>query len=97
MSVYVKDPDADIDYTVDWGDGYLNESSPAETITLSTWHVAASGSPALTIDFETNTDTTATVWVSGGEVSKLYRIVNTITTTEGRTDERSIILRVENR
>ena len=39
----------------------------------------------------------ATVMVSGGTTGHIYRLTNHVTTTDGRDDSRSIMLRVEKR
>lgn len=98
MTVFVKDPDSITDYTINWGDGYLDTNSPAETISTSSWAVSPADSPGMSVSgTPTKTTTTATAFVTGGVVGRVYALVNTITTSGGRTDERSIILRVEER
>lgn len=89
MSVYLKDPTAVIDYEHDWS-ALLTEG---ETISTSTWSVTPSG--ALTVESDSETDTTATVMVSGGTVGQVIRLTNQIVTSAGRTDERTIVVRVE--
>lgn len=44
-----------------------------------------------------NTTTKATVWLSGGTAGHIYTVTNRITAAVGRTDERSITLRVQDR
>ncbi len=68
-----------------------------DTITASTWRVDGDG-----LEVETNppasfTDTTATVWISGGLAGVAYPLVNTITTEGGRTYERTIRVHVYDR
>jgi hypothetical protein len=46
---------------------------------------------------EDNTDSTTTVWLSGGTVDTDYNVVNTIVTAGGRTDQRTIRVKVVNR
>ncbi len=91
MSVLVKDPDAVLDYTLDWSADYL---ASGETISTSSWAVTPTG---LTIDSDSNDTTTTTVFVSGGTRGKIYRLTNTITTSESRTEQRSLTIRVEER
>jgi hypothetical protein len=81
----VKDPDAILDYKMDWED-VMNLVSPADTISTSTW--VASGD--LTIDSDSNTTLTTTVWVSGGTVNTLSNLVNTIVTAGGRKHVKTI-------
>ncbi len=65
-----------VDYVVSW-----SALLGADTISTSTFTVSA----GLTKDSQSNTTTTATVWVSGGTVNTDYTITNTITTAGGRT------------
>jgi len=90
MSTYLKDPDAVLDYQVDWSDWL-----PAgDTITASQWF---SSDAALVVDADTFTGTTATVWISGGDNRKRYTVTNRITTDGGRTDDRTITIRIAQR
>lgn len=89
MALYIKDPNAVLDYKWDWS-AWLD---PTETITTSTWIVPS----GLTKDDEDNDDTTATVWLSGGTVGADYPVVNRVTTSEGRTDDRTMQIAVRER
>lgn len=86
---WLKDPQAVLDWTWDWS-SWLQTS---EDVISSSF----SATPGITIDTDTNTTTTATVWLSGGTPGVPYLITNTITTNQGRTDERSITIRVKDR
>lgn len=88
MTQYTKDPDATLDYQQDWS-AWLG----TDTIVASTWIVDT----GLTVEDEDNDTTTATVWLSGGTVGKKYTAVNRITTAAGRTDDRSIIIYIDER
>jgi hypothetical protein len=87
--LYAKDPNAVLDYVVDWSEWL----AASETISTSTFTVAA----GITKDSESNTTTTAKVWLSGGTIGTTYRISNRITTNQSRTDDRSFDIRVEER
>lgn len=91
MSTYLKDPDAVLDYQVDWS------SWLAEGETLSDHTITADD--GITVDSSNITDsnTTVTAWLSGGTAGRKYKVVYRITTTEGRTDDRTISLVVRNR
>lgn len=81
-----KDPQAVLDYTLDWSlwlDG--------DTISTSTWALDV----GITEDSESETATTTTVWVSGGTAGTTYNAVNTITTVGLRTDQRTIQITVQ--
>jgi hypothetical protein len=80
-----KDPSEVLDYQIDWAP--VLES---DTIATSTWIVPA----GFTVGSSTNTATTTTVWLSGGDLGP-HLITNRITTAGGRTFERSVSLLVE--
>ena len=84
----LKDPADRLDYSHDWT-AWLD----GDTITSSAWAAPA----GVTTDTPSNTTTTTRVWVSGGTAGNVYRITNTITTAGGRTAERSIPIRVQDR
>ena len=85
---FFKDPDAVLDYQVDWSD-WLD----SDTILSSDWTVPT----GITEDSDTNTTTTATIWLSSGTVGTEYSLVNRIVTAGGRKDDRTIIIRVRGR
>lgn len=91
MQVHVKDPGAILDYTINWGGGYLQSG---ESVSTSVWSIFPSD---ITQVIASNTASSASITVSGGVVGRLYQLSNRITTSQGRTDERSIIVRVEQR
>lgn len=87
----IKDPAAVLDYTLDWdAEDWLG----ADTITGTPVWTVPSG---LTKDSQSNTTTTATAWLSGGTADQDYDVACKITTTAGRTDERTIRIQVRNR
>lgn len=85
--IFEKDPDAILDYQINWAT-WLS----TDTIGTSTWTVPT----GITKVSDTNTTTTATIWLSGGTADTDYRLVNRITTANGRTEERSIWVKVRN-
>jgi hypothetical protein len=87
VSSFTKDPDAVLDYAVDWS-SWLGE----DTIESSTWE-SPSG---IVKDSDSHDGTVVRVWVSGGErVGATYALTNRIVTAGGRTDERTIYVTVE--
>lgn len=84
---FIKDPNAVLDYESDW----TVWLATSETITTSTWPVVPTG---ITKDSDSNTTTTATIWLSGGTAGEDYRCTNRIVTNQGRTNERSILIMV---
>lgn len=87
MSNFIKDPDATLDYTYDWS-AWLG----TDTIITSIWQVPA----GLTQPYpDESTDTTATIWLAGGNVGESYPVLNRITTAEGRIDDRTMNIVIE--
>ena len=90
MASFKKDPDAVLDYTVDWGPWL---TGIADTIATVTWLPDA----GLTVVSDSNTATTATAFVSGGTVNTIKSLTCRVTTAGGRTDDRTISLKILNR
>lgn len=82
--VYHKDPQAVLDYLIDWG-RYLPSG---DVISTSTW-TATTG---ITIASNSKTSTTTTVWLSGGTAGTNYSVTNHISTTGGRQDDRTLTI-----
>lgn len=85
-----KDPEAVLDYVFDWSQ-YL--SSVADTI--NEYDVRVTGSCA--IDSKTESDGKVIAWVSGGTLNSVDSLTCSITTTGGRTDERTVYLKIKDR
>lgn len=86
---FIKDPDSALDYKIDWS-SWLG----ADTIATSAWTISPSG---LTKESDSRDDTSATIWVSGGEASRDYELTNRIVTANGRTVDRTIYVQVRHR
>ncbi len=86
---FVKLLDEVKDFVLDWSD----ELGP-DTISQSVWAITPVSVPPLVQDSETNTTTTTTIWLSGGDLGKDYTLQNTIVTAGGRTCIASIEVRV---
>lgn len=80
LGTFDKDPNAVLDYTMDWKD-WLGE----DAILTSTWIVPVGISNAGV----TFSSSTATIWLSGGVAGVSYSIYNQITTVGGRTEKRT--------
>ena len=65
------------------------------TISTSVWVVTPAGT--LTGDSESKTDTTTTVVLSGGTPGQVYTVRNRITTSSSETEDRTLVVRVEER
>jgi hypothetical protein len=92
-----KDPEGDLDYTVDWSD-WLQDG---ETIVASAWTLDNTGEyeVAEVVIASSELDATSTkaiVWLTTGSVGDEYKLTNKITTsnTPTRKNASHIIIRV---
>ena len=97
MNAFTKDPGAVLDYKFDWkalanGSGLSNWLGSAEVISSHT--VTVDGGITKDSDSITDTSTSVTVWLSGGAAGQSYKATCRIVTSQGRTDERTIIIKV---
>ena len=83
-----KAPTEVLDFQQDWA-----AELDADTISTSEWALDT----GITKDSDTNTDTTATAWISGGTEGKTYKVVNTIVTASNpaRTHVKEWFLRIQ--
>ena len=85
----LKDPSAVLDYVFDWTEWLATgETITDYTITADT---------GITVDSSTELDGKVTVWLSGGTAGQNYKVACKITTSAGRTDERTIWIKVTDR
>jgi hypothetical protein len=91
MALVLKDPESALDYSVDWGLRYLT----GDVLTESSWSVVPVEGGGVTIDGSYFDTASATVNVSGGRPGMIYRLLNQVSTSQGRQDSRSILVRVE--
>ena len=82
-----KDPDAVLDYLLDW-EAWLD----GDTIADSQW---LTDDPGLVIQADNFTSTQTMVWLAGGAAGKTYIVTNRITTTMGRNQDQSFRLPVK--
>lgn len=90
-NIFFKDPDAVLDYKFDWSDWLASgETISTRTITPET---------GITVDSDsiTDTSTSVTVWLSGGTAGNVYDVACLITTSDSRTDERTMKIRCQER
>ena len=88
-STFTKDPDANLDYSVDWSDWLVTGDNIASTL----WTVPA----GLTKGAESEADGICTIYLSGGTAGSDYEVACRITTAAGRIDERTITVMVRQR
>lgn len=93
MSIYLKDPQAILDYAIDWPLGWVGEA----TIVSALWTVAPGEPDGLTIADETIAGLRTIARLGGGVAGRVYRVAAGVTLSDGRADERSLTLRVEER
>jgi hypothetical protein len=93
MTLLLKDPEALLDYSVDWGADYLS----GDVLTESSWTVSPAEAGGVSIVSSRFDLLQSTVQVGGGQPGRIYRLTNHVVTAEGREDSRSIMLRVEKR
>ena len=86
---YTKDPSAILDWAYDWTDWL----AAAETITDHT----ITADTGITVDSSTEDTGIVTVWLSGGTAGENYKVACLVETSAGRTDERTIWIKVVNR
>jgi hypothetical protein len=91
MTTYLKDPDAVLDYAVDWS-AWL---PTGDTIVASTWAVPTGITQ--TTPPPSFTDTAATIWLAGGTLGQTYELVNHVTTAQGRQDDWTIKVSIRER
>lgn len=87
-----KDPDANLDYTLDWAGGMDAWLADGDTITVFT--PTATG---VTLTDQSFTDTTTTTWVEGGTVGTTAQILFHVETAQGRVDDRTLYLHIRQR
>jgi hypothetical protein len=83
-----KDPDATLDYGVDWSK-FL--ATVGDTIANSIWIVP----DGITKSLDTFNDTITTIWLEGGTPGMSYTLTNRITTAAGRVDDKSVKIKVK--
>ena len=85
----LKDPSAVLDYVFDWTEWLATGETIADhTITADT---------GITVDSSAEDAGKVTVWLSGGTAGINYKVACLITTSAGRTDERTIWIKVVER
>lgn len=86
VKTFTKDPDAVLDYVGDW-----SKWLAGDTIVTSTWDIPA----GIVKDSDDKTVTTVLIWLSGGTAGQKYACRNRITTALGRTDDRTIVIKIK--
>lgn len=96
LATFVKDADARLDYSIAWSKWLAS----GDTISTVAWAIE-SGDGALTIGtgsyVPSVTGSTSTVWLEGGTVDTDYAVRARVTTTAGRIDDRTLLVRIRAR
>ncbi len=87
MSKYIQDPDARLDYKIDWSNWLDTDDWIASA--------RASAQTGITIDTSAQTSTVHSFFLTGGTVGEEYEVTSHIWTNGGREDDRTIIIIVE--
>ena len=82
-----KDPDAVLDYFIDW---QPKLDPVADTIATSTWTLPA----GITLHQQGFSDTKTLIWLKNGTAGNTYAIHNRITTAGGRTFDQTVTITV---
>lgn len=92
--MFLKDPSAVLMHTIEWDAGYLG----ARTIITSRWDIVPPASEPALVAGEPQIDGGKTrARLGGGQPGRIYRVTNQITLSDGCTDERTLVVRVEDR
>ena len=90
VEIIEKDPEAVLDYTVDW----TLDLVVGDPIAASSFAVPA----GITKDSESDDGASkTTVFLSGGMLGEIYDIVNHITTVGGREDDKTFKIKMTHR
>lgn len=89
MKTFVKDPDAKLDYSVDWNK-FLTAVN--DTIATAVW---VNDDVAITVEDAGDLNGFHTAFVSGGVLDANYTITSRITTTGGRINDSSFVILIK--
>ena len=88
--LFYKDPDAVLDYAMDWSTWLATGEN------LSTYLVTVDSS-LITISTHSISSPIVTAWLSGGNVGQTYTVSIKVVTSGSRTDERSFKVKIKQR
>ena len=86
LSNFPKDPDAKVDFGIDWSQWLV----AGDSISSSAWTVSS----GITVDATSHSTSATKIWLIGGTAGESYNAANRITTNGGRVDERTITITV---
>lgn len=96
-----KDKDETLDYSIDWSRALAS----GETISSVSWFIVDSHGTKVSFDLgqtveglknltQTNTSSVATVFLSLGINNKEYKLFCLVSTNQGRSKERAVVIRI---
>jgi hypothetical protein len=91
--MFLKDPQASLDYRVDWAPAL----APGSAISTSSWAVTPVEAGGVVPSDAGLAGLVASVRLGGGVPGHVYVVGNRVTLADGTTDERSLTIRVEDR
>jgi hypothetical protein len=87
----IKDPDALLDYPIDWSSWLADITDTYQS------HTVTDLTGGITIDSSTQSGGVITVWISGGTVGETASFTVRIVSAAGRTDDRTFYLKIKER
>lgn len=93
MGVMLKDPGARLVHGLEWGTAYLD----GQYLVGSAWSVEPDEAGGVSVDGHSFDPVRTSVTLAGGREGVSYRVTNRVTLSDGQIDERSLMVRVEQR
>lgn len=93
MSLFLKDPGAALDYGVDWADALAADT----TLVSAGWAIEPAEAGGLVAAGARIEGAQALVRLSGGRAGQVYRATCRAALSDGSADERTLVIRVEER
>jgi hypothetical protein len=93
----LKDPSAVLDYMFDWTEWLATGETIAVDSETGEKLITITADTGITVDSSTEDAGKVTVWLSGGTAGINYKVACLVTTSAGRTDERTIWIKVVER
>ena len=93
MTLMVKDPGTRIDFEIDWVAAYPD----GQAVVASVWTATPGEAGGVAIVGSAHDLMQATVTLADGIAGHVYRVTNRVTMSDGQIDERSVVVRVEER
>lgn len=91
--MFLKDPAARLDYGIDWSE----QLPTGVAIVASSWVVDPDEPGGVRVVAHRREGATCVAWLEGGTAGRAYRVVNRVELSDGAVDERSLVVRVEQR